>query len=223
MSDNSFDQSRRRFLSLPALAAVGGAGLVAGCGLLPIIAKPPKLYTLSPKSTFPEGLPVAQYQLGIEKPSAPSVLSTAKIAVARGPYQMDYYSGALWVDDAPNMIQRLLIESFENSERIVAVGRDSVGLRSNFVLRCEVREFQSEYPSVESEDPPFVHVSINAKLIGLPKRVIVAVTTETQKIVAPENKLNSIVETFDVALGRVLREIVTWTLTRPETQGFRPR
>ncbi|MCR9177131.1 MAG: ABC-type transport auxiliary lipoprotein family protein [Alphaproteobacteria bacterium] len=223
MSQTPFDPSRRRFLSLPAVAVVGGSGLMAGCGFLPIIAKPPKLYTLSPKSTFPDGLPVAQYQLGVEKPASPAVLSTAKIAVARGAYQMDYYSGALWVDDAPNMIQRLLIESFENSGQIVAVGRDSVGLRSNFVLRCEVREFQAEYPSVESEDAPFVHVSINAKLIGLPKRVIVAVTTETQRIVAPENKLDRIVETFDVALGRVLRQIVVWTLTLPETQGFRPR
>lgn len=223
MSQTPFDPSRRRFLSVPALAALGGAGLLSGCGFLPVIAKPPRLYTLSPKSTFPPDLPLAQYQLGIEKPSAPAVLSTAKIAVARGPYQMDYYSGALWVDDAPNMIQRLLIESFENSQRIVAVGRDSVGLRSNFVLRCEVREFQTEYPSVDSEAAPFVHVSINAKLIGLPKRVIVAVTTETQRIVAPENKLSNIVETFDVALGRVLRQIVVWTLTQPETQAFRPR
>lgn len=116
-----------------------------------------------------------------------------------------------------------MIESFENSNKIVAVGRDSVGLRSNFVLRCEVREFQAEYPSVDSEDPPHVNVAVNVKLISLPKRIIVAVTTEEQRLVAPENKLNSIVETFDVALGRVLRQVVVWTLTQPETENFKPR
>ena len=43
------------------------------------------------------------------------------------------------------MIQTLLIESFENTGKIIAVGRQSLGLRSDFNLKLEVREFQAEY------------------------------------------------------------------------------
>ena len=37
-------------------------------------------------------------------------------------------------------LQTLIIESFENSGRIVAVGRESVGLRADFTLKTELRE-----------------------------------------------------------------------------------
>ena len=139
--------SRRAVLLAPLTLPV----LVSGCGVLPGAKPPPKLYTLSPKSTFPEDLPVANWQLGIERPTAPAGLSTAKIAATRQPLQLDYYAGVVWVDDAPHMVQRLMIESFENSGKIVGlVGREAVGLRSNFVPAAR---FGSSRPSTMTERP----------------------------------------------------------------------
>lgn len=201
--------------------ALMGAAMLGGCGVLPIAKEAPRLYTLSPKSTFPDDLPQVSFQLGIDRPTAPAALSTAKVAVMRGPYRIDYFAGSLWVDDAPNMIQRLMIESFENSGKIVGVGREAVGLRSNFVLRCELREFQAEYPGEEDGGLPVVHVAVNAKLVELPRRTIIAVSTQRARVAVPENRMTPIVETFDKALGKVLRDIVVWTLTRPETMAFK--
>ena len=59
--------------------------------------------------------------------------------------QIEYYARAQWSDRAPQMVQTLMIESFENSQRIIAVGRDVVGLRADFILKSELREFQAEY------------------------------------------------------------------------------
>src|SRR3546814_7347346 len=87
-----------------------------------------------------------------------------------------YYAGAQWIDDAPHMVQRLMIESFENSQRIVGVGRQSVSLRSDFVLRVELREFQAQYD--ENRDAPTINVRIGVKLVGLPERRILAATTD---------------------------------------------
>jgi len=207
----------RRSLLLGPAALVLGAGALVGCSALPLNRPPPQLYTLSPKSAFPADLPTVTRQLGIDRPSSPAGLATTRIAVARGPYTIDYYAGAQWIDDAPNMVQRLLIESFENSGRIVGVGPESVALRSDFVLRIELREFQAQY--AEGVEAPTINVRINAKLVRMPQRHIIASATMERLMPSADNRMTSIVETFDEALGKVLRDIVVWTLTNPALQG----
>ncbi len=110
---------------------------------------------------------------------------------------------------APSPVQTLILESFENTDRIVAVGREALGLRANFVLKVELREFQAEYKAAEA---PAVRVLINAKLVQMPRRAIVG--SERFEHVATEeaDRLELIVEAFDNALGKVLRDLVEWTL-----------
>lgn len=198
-------QIRRR-----AFLATGLAGLTAACSQLPIGKPPPQLYTLTPKSTYPDDLPRAPWQLAIERPNAPAGLSSARIAVAREPLTLDYYAGVAWVDDAPNMVQRLLVESFENSDRIVGVGRDGVTFRSDFTLKVELREFQAEY--FDGAPTPTIHVRINVKQVQMPQRIIIAAEDFDIKRTSPTNRMADIVRTFDAALGSVLRNIVIWTL-----------
>jgi cholesterol transport system auxiliary component len=187
-------------------------GLVVGCGIIPEPSPAPQLYTLTPKSTFSDDLAAVDWQLGIETPTAPAGLSSARIAVTREPLTLEYYAGAQWVDDAPAMVQRLLIESFENSGRIVGVGRLAVALRSDYVLQPELREFQAEYsPEIKA---PKIRVRVNVKLIKMPERRIVASDTFERIMDAPDNRMPVIVKTFDQALGKVMRDLVVWTLAR---------
>lgn len=206
----------RRILLLGTAAAA-----LAGCSGLPLSGPAPQLYTLSPKSTFPPDLPAAGWQLAVDRPTSPAGLATTRIAVARGPHAIDYYAGARWIDDAPNMVQRLLIESFENSGRVVGVGHDLVSVRPDFVLQSELREFQAHYG--EAGQVPTVNVRIGVRLIRMPQRHIVASAAMEHLAPAPDNRMASIITTFDHALGKVLRDIVTWTLTNPETLSWRPR
>src|SRR3546814_15266921 len=89
------------------------------------------------------------------------------------------------------MIQTLIVHSFENSGRIVGIGREAVGLRSDFVLKTELRDFQAEYPQrlpdgndrLSQRDPaPTARVRIDAKMIALPQRKLVASATYESKI-----------------------------------------
>ena len=59
--------------------------------------------------------------------------------------QIEYYARSGWADRAPLMVQTLMIESFENSKKIVSVGRESIGLRADFILKTELRELQAVY------------------------------------------------------------------------------
>jgi cholesterol transport system auxiliary component len=109
------------------------------------------------------------------------------------------------------LVQTLLVESFENTGRIVAVGRESVGLRADYVLKIELREFQAEYASPTA--PPTVHIRIIAKLVRMPVREIVAAHMTERTAQAATNTLDGVVAAFDEALGPVLKDVVVWTLT----------
>lgn len=183
---------------------------IAGCGVLPKPQPPEQLYRLSPKSTFDGDIPTVGWQLGLEPPIAPAGLNSARIAVMRGELTMDYFSGAKWVDSAPSMVYRLLIESFENSGKIVGVGRSGASLRTDFEMRTELREFQAEY--VDGVSAPQVRVRVNCKLIKKPQRIILASEAFESLKESPDNRIENIVKTFDLALGSVMKRIVGWAL-----------
>ena len=193
--------------------ALGGA--LAGCGgLLPDPGPLPTLYTLTPKSTFREDLPTVEWQLVVEEPRAAGALATQSIAIRTDPVELQYFAGARWTERAPTLIQTLLVESFENTGKIVAVGREAIGLRSDYNLRSDLREFQAEYDDPDS--PPLIRVRINAKLIRQPRREIVASQTFEFTARAADNGTRAAIVAFDEALGKVLRRVVEWTLTTME-------
>ncbi|HAJ45956.1 MAG TPA: hypothetical protein DCL54_05180, partial [Alphaproteobacteria bacterium] len=150
---------RRAILGLGAAGL--GSALLSGCGVSNILAGPaPDLYVLSPKSTFPEDLPSVNWQLVVEEPSAARGLDTDRIAIAPTDLEVKYFPEARWADRAPRMVQSLIIQSFENSKRIVSVVRQQLGLRSDFVLKSELREFQAEL----RKEGPRVPVRLNLKV-----------------------------------------------------------
>ncbi len=200
---------------LRCLTAVALATVLGGCGgLLPDPGPPPTLYTLTPKSTFRDDLPTSTRQLVVEEPRAAGALATQSIAIRTDPVELQYFAGARWTERAPRLIQTLLVESFENTARIVAVGREAIGLRSDYNLRSDLREFQAEYEDPDS--PPLVRVRINAKLIRQPRREIVASQTFEHTARATGVSTRAAIIAFDEALGKVLRRVVEWTLMTME-------
>jgi cholesterol transport system auxiliary component len=215
---NSQREGRRQVLR--ALLAPPLASLAAACeAVVPGAGPPPILYRLTPKSTFREDLPSVRWQLVLELPLANAGLSTTRIALYRNPTNLEYYARASWTDRAPSMVLTLMIESFENSGRIVAVGRDAVGLRSDFVLKSELREFQCEYFRGEA---PSVHVAINAKLVQSESRTIVGSRSFDSQHEARADRLDDIIEAFDEALGKSLKKLVEWTLMTGD-EAYRKR
>ncbi len=191
--------------------------VLSGCGgsLLPgITAEPPQLYTLTPKSTFTRKFAKVDWQLTIDKPIAQAALATARIALRQSPISLEYYARANWVDTAPLMIQTLLVESFENSNSIVSVGRQSVMLRADYNLLTELREFQAEYNGAGA---PKIRVRINAKLVKMPQRIIIGTLTVERVQQAKNGEMEAVVLAFDAALGKTLKRIVEWCLVTAPT------
>ena len=201
---------RARIASLVALSALA----LTGCALPDFgSGPPPDLYVLSPKSTFAEGIPNVTWQLVVEEPSTARGIDTDRIAIAPSHLEVKYFGGARWADRAPRMVQQLLIQSFENSKKIVSVGRQSIGLRSDFVLKVELREFQAEK---SPEGGTVVRVRLNLKLVRpVLGQIIASQSFESVKPATSEN-VPDIVQSFDDAVGAVLKRSVAWTLNAGE-------
>lgn len=213
--------SRRRLLATAPLAGL------AACSPADLIASrpPPKLFELTPKSTFPTDLPQAGSTVRVEAVTATAGLNTTRIALRPSPTELDYYAGVLWIDVVPVMVQNLLVESLENSGRVDALGPAAAGVPATYALLAHVREFQAEYAQPGSL--PSVRVRMQVRLVTLPRRESVDAAGAEANLPAASGALDAVVAAFDDALGEVLRTIVVWTartLYRIETaEGTRAR
>ena len=198
-----------------ALAAALVLG-VAGCASL-LTEKPKPLYQLTPKSTYPAGLPHLPGQLLVDLPLAPGGLDSERIALSHSPVSLDYFAEGEWTDRAPRLVQTALLESFENSRTVTAIDRETIGLSADLVLKTELRHFEAVYDSPNG--PPQVWVILNARLVKMPERKIIAQRSFEARAPAAANKIADIVLAFDEALGKVMKETVAWTVTNPALQA----
>jgi cholesterol transport system auxiliary component len=197
-------------------ACFSAAVLLAGCELIKAAEEPVDLYTITPKSTFDSDLPDVYWQLSVEVPSAAANVNTGRIALAMSPTSSDYYSKTAWTDRAAVMVQTRIVDSFENSRKIVAVARESIGLRANYVLQTDLRNFEAMY---FYGGTPIVKVRIVAKLVRMPDRQIIGVATFERCVRARADKVPKVVEAFDQALGSVMKRLVAWALRTPPSRA----
>jgi cholesterol transport system auxiliary component len=194
--------NRRHFI-------LAGGVTLAGCTVIPEVNTPIRLYTLSAVTQFNQSLPKVDWQLVVGTPVASADLDTRRIALTRSPGVIEYFANGAWADNAPILLQGKLIESFEASKAIISVGRDAVGLRPDYVLQSDLRDFQAEY----TDGTPVAHLRLAAKLVRMPDRRIVANILTEQRVPAEGNSLAQIVRAFDRAASEAFEELVVRVLT----------
>lgn len=194
--------------------ATASAALLAGCGSILPTPTAPQLYVLRPQTPPPEGASV-RWRLAVAVPDAPASLDTARIALTRSPTTMDYFANAAWNDRIPLMFQRFLVQRFDASGRISAVARDTSGLESDYLLETDIHDFQARYDTVEGA--PEIVVAVQAKLVRMPQREILASLNAAQTTRASSNSLDAVVVAFNQAVGATIAQIANWTLATPLT------
>lgn len=192
--------------------AMLAAGLsLSACGFNLINVGPaPNLYDLSPTEQFSADMPKVHWQLVIEDPEAPNVIDTDHILARSSGYEVKYIARARWTDRAPRLVQTLLVHAFDKSGAIVGVGRQAIGLRSDYSLKSELQHFEAVYSGL---GPPKVRVVLNLKIVRQPADMIVAGRTFQVEEQVQGTSMRAIAATFQDALGKVFSEVVPWTLT----------
>ncbi|MEM9551791.1 MAG: ABC-type transport auxiliary lipoprotein family protein [Pseudomonadota bacterium] len=211
-------------IALAALTVLSGC---AGLATLTSVATPSELYSLTPKNTFDPGLPRLREQIVVEEPTATAAVDTDRIAVQPSPLQVQYLPRARWVDRAPLIVQALLIESYENSGKVGAVGRSAVGLRADYVIVSDLREFQAYLPVTADPDAPLqVDVRLNIKVVDTLEDRIIASQSFEEVVPSATDDADDLAFAFDEALGDTMRDAVEWSVrqmhqhaaTRPPTE-----
>lgn len=187
----------------------------AGLEQLTNVATPNELYNLTPKSTFSDGLPQLDQQIVVEEPTATAAVSSDQIAVTPTPLRVQYLPDARWVDRAPRLVQARLIESYENTGRVPAVGASGIGLRADYYIATDMREFQARVQETDGPELPLeILVRLNVKVIDAFEDRIVASRSFEERVEAVSDEAADVVTAFDEALGDVMRDAVEWSIGR---------
>jgi cholesterol transport system auxiliary component len=220
MSTSNTTVARRTFL-----LGSGAVLLLSGCSIGDQLGEvigpppPPQIYMLAPGVPSAAAGPRVPWQLAISVPEASASIDTVRIALSPTPTTLDFFADAAWQDRTPVMIQALMLEAFENTQR-VSVARNTDGLLADYLLRTEIREFQARYlngaPTPEMPaPPPQISIRVDARLIAVPGRRIAGNTSIVQTANATGNDMVSIVTAFNQAVSAALAELVEWTLSTP--------
>jgi cholesterol transport system auxiliary component len=212
----------RKLIPLRCAAIV--VPLLAGAGCAKIFTEPPRpLYRLTASAPVNAALPHSSAQIIVDSPYAPEGLEPRRIAVVRGTNSLDYLADGEWADRTPAMVRAVLVEAFENSKSVTAVGPTSLNLRADFEIDGDLRHFEAVYdsPAGNASGVPTVWVALAVKLVKIPEHKILAQTLISVREPATANATPQIVAALDKAMGKVAAQVVTWTLTNPALSGPR--
>ncbi|WP_203294072.1 ABC-type transport auxiliary lipoprotein family protein [Maricaulis parjimensis] len=210
--------SSARFLK-PAVLALALTGLGGCVSLLPE-AEPVSVYRLS--APEPSQWTGTDWQIVlIERPIAPRGLAGDTIALTRPGQSLAYIHGARWISPAPEVVQDLVIDTFNAGQSGLVPARPGDGVRADFELRLDLREFEAVYDRGE-EAAPLVKVRLAARLVSERGRRFVGARVFTAEVRASANRTTAIIAAFDTASMDVSAAISDWSaeivseLPRPE-------
>jgi cholesterol transport system auxiliary component len=199
MTDLAF--TRRRLLQIAALAPLAGCSIGGGAG--------PRTFSLNPLMGGARLGPA--YSLGIDAPKALKGLDSERIAYRSGPNEIQYYADADWIDLAPEMVQMVLVRSFQNRTNLAVSDRSVGGTPPDFVLTSLLQEF-------EADAGKSAHVTLVVTLSPANRRRIARTWTFEAGIVTADDHIESVVAAFDKALGAVASDLIGWTLKTVEEE-----
>jgi cholesterol transport system auxiliary component len=162
-------------------------------------------------SAAPEAARGAQvnWSLTVDPPETVPALDTNRIALAFSENEFDYYADVQWGDEAPIMVQQVIIGSFQNSARIGVVVNERERMRTDFQLSSFLAPFFAVGPKGAA---PEVRVGLNVQLIRSRGRETVGTKAIDRAVQSSGPDISSIVAAFDTGMNRVLEELVTWTI-----------
>lgn len=181
--------------------------VLGGCsGLLFGKETPIDLYDLSPgRLDLPTGPSLGV--VVVEEPLASGGLDDHRIATRPSPLRLQPMAGARWSERAPEMVQTLLVELFETSGRVTAVGRGGAGAR-DLILESELRAFEAEY--FDGATRPDIRVRLAVRLVIPPRREMVAMRVFEHVVPANGEDRTAVLQAFDAAAHAVGEEVARW-------------
>jgi cholesterol transport system auxiliary component len=201
----------RLVATLLALALLPVLGACGPLGALRTAAAPLEAYTLQP-AAFRETASATGRHVLVELPAASAAISTDRILVRPTPLQVQYLTGARWIDAAPDLVQALLVETLQNTDAFRFVTRTTAGPFPEYTLLSELIDFQAEGTG-DPEIPLVTRVTLSLALVRESDGQIVS--SRRFSAVRPVAGLEEfqVVSAFNATTDAVLRESAVWVLS----------
>ena len=183
---------------------------LVGCGSLLPKSEPQQILTSQVHVDPDPAWPHVGWQLTVAQPIASDILDSRRMAVIPSPGRIEVYKGVSWDDTVPNIVQDTVVQAFEDSGKILAVGHQAAGLHTDFLLMLEIRDNQAVYRTPSA--PPEVTLVVNAKLVDYATSRAVASRTFRETVPASGTAVPAVAQAFDTALGAFVHELVGWAL-----------
>jgi cholesterol transport system auxiliary component len=205
-------------------AVLAAAMLVCGgCGsLLETDLPATTSYVLASAPAGSSGVTRSDADVSIGRPDMAPGLDTERIAVLKG-RQLDYYRGAQWGGRTTEIVQTLLVDSFEDQQLFRSVTAEQSRVSSDYVLDVSVRDFQAEHAS--DGEAPTAHVTIVSRLIRVSDRQLVETLAATAESRASANSMSAVAAAFETAAQKVVLELAQKTASaiagdsKPKQEG----
>ena len=188
-----------------ALAATGCVG-----GLLETSPPKPRYMVGFVDAAAVAGEPV-DWSLIVENPGASRAYDTTKIAVSRSPGRIEYFGDGEWASRAPVVVQMAMIQAFEDSGRILAVGnRADIGL-ADLALQTDIRRLDLDV----SGGGRNARIDVYVRLTNGRSQVFGAKAFSASSAARGEDG-DDVAAAFDAALKSVVGDIVNWAFEEGE-------
>jgi cholesterol transport system auxiliary component len=189
--------------------------VLSGCGAVSAIGSATEALEIY-ELTAPDDLPVRQgaplsREVIIEVPSTSGALDTDRIMVRPAPLQAQYLPDIRWSEDAPVMLQTLMLRALDQTAAFQYVGRRPLGSGGDFAIVTELVDFQAELGAEGTA--PVVQVRMVSRIVRESGVQIVAARTFAASERAASLDDADIAAAFDAAAGRVISDFTLWTLT----------
>lgn len=204
-----------RFFRLKFVAAIAFLSVLGGCstlGALGDVSTPLSVYDLRAPADAPQvqGSPLAR-DVTVELPTTSGVLDTDRIMIRPDALQAQYLPDVRWGDEAPVMMQTLMLRSLENANGLRYVGRRPLAGSSDFAIVTELVDFQAEVGADGLTTT--VTIRMTSRLVREADASIVSSRTFTAEEPATSSETAAVVDAFDRATDAVLLDFADWTMS----------
>jgi len=193
-----------------AVVAAAAAFALTACGAILPKNEPMEILQPQVQVTPDPAWPRANWQLAIPRPNANEMLDSRRLVVSPTAGRIEVYKGVAWFDQVPDIVQSSTVAAFEDSGKILAVGRQANGLRADFALQLDLRNDEAVYRTPAG--PPEINLVVSARLIDFSGSRVIASRTFRSTATAAATDVHSVAHAFDAALGSFVHDLVGWTL-----------
>lgn len=204
-----------------ALIILAASFSLSGCGPLAALQGEPRrdVFDLRAPST-PTGCSRASIdELVIEMPKTRGTLDTERIMIRPSPLQTQYLPDAEWGDTAPEMLQRILVQSLGTTGSFSYVGRVPLGPGGDYAMLSEIMDFNAELSGGEV----VVRLAVSLQMVRELDATVVSKTQVAAAFPAGSTRTADLVPAFDSGMRQVVMQITDWSLRAANVDPSRCR